>query len=229
MGPQPKRVSHEAVTPSRDGQGAAVTTGGDDRGDQEQAVGDEGNHRVAEAEPRAMEETGGAEGNGVGGDDTWPSQTPPRDSAKGKGAVIDEETAESPVPYREEDVVCRPVDNPIIGEFVLKAKDERARAIEASEAAERAERERAGPEGLAADIEAEERAVEEAQGLRVRAVDEAGAMVHSEFSAEAYMFPTPHLFVPSGFQAYKTQQPEYDSELVLRDPRVHIANTWAEV
>ncbi|KAI8572308.1 hypothetical protein RHMOL_Rhmol01G0187500 [Rhododendron molle] len=116
-------------------------------------------------------------------------------------------------------------DNTVIGELVLKAKEDRARAIEASEAAERAERERARPEGLATDVEAEERVAAEAQGPRVRAVDEAGAMVLEE----AYVFPTPHLFVPLSFQAYKPQQPEYDSELVLRDPRVHIANTWAEV
>lgn len=33
-------------------------------------------------------------------------------------------------------------DNPLVGEIVLKAKEDRARAIEASKAAERAERER---------------------------------------------------------------------------------------
>ncbi|KAI8572797.1 hypothetical protein RHMOL_Rhmol01G0228400 [Rhododendron molle] len=120
-------------------------------------------------------------------------------------------------------------DNPIIGELVLKAKEDWARAIEASELAERAERERARQEGLARDVEAEERAAEEVHGPRVRAVDEAGAMTRPAFSAEVYVPPVPHLFVPSGFQAYRPQQPEYHSELVLRDPRVHIANTWAEV
>ncbi|KAI8535482.1 hypothetical protein RHMOL_Rhmol10G0177900 [Rhododendron molle] len=53
-------------------------------------------------------------------------------------------------------------DNPVIGEYVLKAKEDRARAIEASEAAVRAERERTGLGGLAADIEAEEREAEAA-------------------------------------------------------------------
>ncbi|KAI8542862.1 hypothetical protein RHMOL_Rhmol08G0172900 [Rhododendron molle] len=120
-------------------------------------------------------------------------------------------------------------DYPAIGEYVLTAKEDRARAIEASEAAARAEREakreRAGPGGLAADVEAEE-----AQGPRVSAVTEAGAMTHPEFSEETYTLPRPRLFVPSGFAGYMPPQlADYDIELVLRDPRVHIANTWAEV
>ncbi|KAI8571882.1 hypothetical protein RHMOL_Rhmol01G0154500 [Rhododendron molle] len=57
-------------------------------------------------------------------------------------------------------------DHPIIGEYVLKAKEDRAWAFKAAKAAARAEREaereRAGSEGLAADIEAEERDAEEA-------------------------------------------------------------------
>ncbi|KAI8538462.1 hypothetical protein RHMOL_Rhmol09G0105900 [Rhododendron molle] len=205
-------------------------------------------------------ETSDVYGGGAGGDDTGPSQTPLRDSAKGKGAIIEEEeTTAEPVTYQEADVMFRPAvivatssshmpitkydvvehlpdemlaklleDNPVIGELVLKAKEDRARAIEASEAAERAERERAGPEGLAEDVEAEERAAAKAQGPRVRAVDEAGAMTRPKFSADAYVPSVPRLFVPSGFQPYRPQQPYYDSELVLRDPRVHIANTWAE-
>ncbi|KAI8538685.1 hypothetical protein RHMOL_Rhmol09G0124000 [Rhododendron molle] len=216
---------------------------------------------VAEGSPMVIEgETGDVSGGGAGGDDIGPGQTPPRDSAKGKGAVIEEDTPEISVPYREEDIVFRPTvtaatssshvpitkydvaehlpdealvklleDNPMIGELVLKAKKDRARAIEASEAAERAERERAGQEGLAADVEAEERATTEAQGPRERAVDEAGAMTRPAFLAKAYVPPVPHLFVPSGFQAHRPQQPEYDADLVLRDPGVHIANTWAEV
>ncbi|KAI8555031.1 hypothetical protein RHMOL_Rhmol05G0142600 [Rhododendron molle] len=120
-------------------------------------------------------------------------------------------------------------DHPIIGEYVLKAKEDRARAIEASEATERAEREtereRARPGGLAAAVEAEE-----AQGPRVSAVTEVGAMTRPEFSEETYTLPRPHLFVPSGFAGYRPpQQTDYDIELVLRDPQVHIANTWAEV
>ncbi|KAI8572473.1 hypothetical protein RHMOL_Rhmol01G0201700 [Rhododendron molle] len=97
-------------------------------------------------------------------------------------------------------------DNPVIGEYVLKAKEDRARAIEASKAAARAERERAGPGGLAADVEAEEREVEEAQGPRVSAVTEAGAMTRPEFSEETYTPPRPHLFVLSGFAGYRLPQ-----------------------
>ncbi|KAI8542705.1 hypothetical protein RHMOL_Rhmol08G0159700 [Rhododendron molle] len=116
-------------------------------------------------------------------------------------------------------------DNPTIGEMVLKAKEERARAIEASEAADRAERERAEREEPMRDMEAEERAAAEAQWPRVTAVAEAGTVTRPDLSAEAYVPPTPHLFVPSGFAAYVPRRMEYDAELVLRDPEVHIANT----
>ncbi|KAI8554994.1 hypothetical protein RHMOL_Rhmol05G0139300 [Rhododendron molle] len=240
--------------------------------DQARAVGSsselEGSGMVAEGPPTVDRGSGGAEGSGAVGDNTEPSQTPPRDSAKGKGAVVEEEhveeermekeqTAEAAtVEIREEDIAFRPPataatssrhvpitfddiaehtpdeilaklleDNPAIGEYVLKAKEDRARAIEAVEAAGRAERERAGSEGLAADIE-----TEEAQGPRVSAVTEAGALKRPEFSEETYMPPRPHLFVPSSFVGYKPpQQADYDLELVLRDLGVHIANTWAEV
>ncbi|KAI8572908.1 hypothetical protein RHMOL_Rhmol01G0237500 [Rhododendron molle] len=201
--------------------------------------------------------------SGTGGGDNGPSESPPRDSAKGKRVAIEEEqtTEVASVEIREENIEFRPPvtaatssrhvpitlddvaehapdeilaklleDNPVIREYVLKAKEDRARAIEASEAAARAERERAGPGGLVADVEAEEKEVEEEQGSRVRAVDEAGAMTRPEFSKETYTPPRPHLFVPSGFAGYRPpQQTDYDVELVLRDPTVHIANTWAEV
>ncbi|KAI8547467.1 hypothetical protein RHMOL_Rhmol07G0198100 [Rhododendron molle] len=84
-------------------------------------------------------------------------------------------------------------DHPIIGEYILKAKEDRARAIEGSEAAAWAERERAGPGGLAADVEAEERDAKEAQGPRVSAVTEAGAMTRPEFSEETYTLLRLHL------------------------------------
>ncbi|KAI8535810.1 hypothetical protein RHMOL_Rhmol10G0203100 [Rhododendron molle] len=211
---------------------------------------------------------GDAGSGGAGGDDAEPSQTPLRDSAKGKGAVIEgeqtTEASESPVEIREEDIAFRPPAGaatssrhvPItyddiaehtpdeilarvleshleIGEYVLKAKEDRERAIEEAKAAARAEREaereRAAPEGLAADIEAEEAEAEEALGPRVRAVDEAEAIKRPVFSAEAYIPPRPHLFVPSGFAGYKPPQIDYSDELVLRDPGVHVANTWTEV
>ncbi|KAI8538461.1 hypothetical protein RHMOL_Rhmol09G0105800 [Rhododendron molle] len=120
-------------------------------------------------------------------------------------------------------------DYPAIGELVLKAKEDRARAIEALEAAERAERERVEREEQARDMEAKERATAETQWPRVKEMDEVGAVTCPAFSAEAYIPPTPHLFVLSGFAAYVPWRTEYDAELVLRDPETHISNTWTEV
>ncbi|KAI8530401.1 hypothetical protein RHMOL_Rhmol11G0055600 [Rhododendron molle] len=77
-------------------------------------------------------------------------------------------------------------------------------------------------------MEVEERAAEEAQGPRVTAVAEAVAMRRPDYAAETYTSPTPHLLIPSGFSAYTPQRSEYDDETVLRDPQIHIANTWAE-
>ncbi|KAI8563793.1 hypothetical protein RHMOL_Rhmol03G0136700 [Rhododendron molle] len=54
-------------------------------------------------------------------------------------------------------------------------------------------------------------------------------MKRPDFSAEAYVPPTPHLFAPSGFAAYVPQRTKYDDEVVLRNPEAHIANTWSEV
>ncbi|KAI8524671.1 hypothetical protein RHMOL_Rhmol13G0166100 [Rhododendron molle] len=183
--------------------GAVVQGGGDGEqsGEQEGAGGEE--TRSVEAEPCAMDRTGavgpridptgplsmveglpeiGGSGDVDGsssasGGDTGPSGSPPRDSAKGKGIVVEEEQTakDATVEIREENIAFRPPvtaatssrhvaitlddvaehtpdeilaklleDNPIIGEYVLKAKEDRARAIEASEAAARAERERAG-------------------------------------------------------------------------------------
>ncbi|KAI8555000.1 hypothetical protein RHMOL_Rhmol05G0139900 [Rhododendron molle] len=120
-------------------------------------------------------------------------------------------------------------ERPDIGEIVLKAKEDRARAIEAAEAAERAERERKDREEPVRDVETKEREVEEALGPRVTAVVEAAVARRPDYTAEPYTPPTPHLFVPSGFSAYMPQRSEYDDETVLRDPLIHIANTWAEV
>ncbi|KAI8530319.1 hypothetical protein RHMOL_Rhmol11G0047900 [Rhododendron molle] len=284
-------------------EGAVLTSGGDgEQGHGQEAAGGE-NPRGVESETRARDQagvvepnrepegsgmmaegppvvegvSGGAGGSGAVGDKTGLSGSPPRDSAKGKRAVIAEEQVEEvhieevrtteadPVEVREEDIAFRPPagaatssrhvpityddiaehtpdeilarvleQHPEIGEYILKAKEDRARVIEAAEAAARAEREaereRAGPEGLAADVEAEEREAEEALGPRVSAVAEAGALERPEFSEERYTPPRPHLFVPLGFAGYRPpQQTDYDPELVLRDPGVHIANTWAEV
>ncbi|KAI8559881.1 hypothetical protein RHMOL_Rhmol04G0210100 [Rhododendron molle] len=208
---------------------------------------------------------GGRSGDGgssvATGDLPEPNGTPPRDSARDKGAVIaEEETIEAPVEYRDEDVAFRPAataatssshvpitkydiaehlpdemlvklleENPLIGEMVLRAKEERAQVIAASEAAERAEREQKKGEDLLREAEAEERAGAEAQGPRVTAVAEAGAVKRPDYAAETYIPPTPHLFAPSGFAVYAPQRSEYDDEVVLRDPQTHIANTWSEV
>ncbi|KAI8547397.1 hypothetical protein RHMOL_Rhmol07G0192500 [Rhododendron molle] len=280
-------------------EGAVLTDGGDAIQDREQEAAGGENPRAIEGESRARDHAGAvgsssepevsgmvaegppvvdrSSGAGAVGDDAGPSQTPPRNSAKGKETVIAEEpveeeqmekeqtTEDAPVEIREEDIAFRPPasaatssrhvpityddiaehtpdeilarvleQHPEIGEYILKAKEDRARVIEAAEAAARAEREaereRAGPEGLAADIEAEEAEAEEALGPRVSAVAEAGALERPEFSEETYTSPRPHLFVPLGFAGYKPpQQTDYDPELILRDPGVHIANTWAEV
>ncbi|KAI8563760.1 hypothetical protein RHMOL_Rhmol03G0134100 [Rhododendron molle] len=142
--------------------------------DQAGAVGSssepKGSGMVAEGPPMVDRGSGGAEGNGAVGDNTEPSQTPPRDSAK--GAVVEEEHVEeermekeqtteaATVEIREEDIAFRPPataatssrhvpitfddivehtpdeilaklleDNPTIGEYVLKAKEDRARVI----------------------------------------------------------------------------------------------------
>ncbi|KAI8567561.1 hypothetical protein RHMOL_Rhmol02G0131400 [Rhododendron molle] len=229
-----------------------VSCARDQAGAVESSRGSEGLGMVAEGPAMNERGSGDAEGSTAVGEAMEPSQTPPRDSAKGKGAVIEDEHVEAvqiereqtteaaPVEIRAEDVAFRPPagaatssrhvpityadiaehapdellaklleDHPVIGEYVLKAKEDRARAIEAAEAAVRAEREaeeeRAG-EGLAADIEAEERDAEEAQGPRVSAVAEAGALKRPEFSEETYTLPRPHLFVPLGFAGYRPPQ-----------------------
>ncbi|KAI8542339.1 hypothetical protein RHMOL_Rhmol08G0131000 [Rhododendron molle] len=219
-----------------------------------------GSSTVAEGSPIVGGSSGGVSGSGAAGDDPGLNETPPRDSARGKGAVIAEEKepTEVPIDYREEDIAFRPAEtaatssrhvpitkqdiaehlpddmlaklleeNPLIGEMVLRAKEERAQAIAAWEAAEKAERERKDREEPLREIEAEERATEEAQGPRVIAVAETATMRRLDYAAETYTPPTPHLLIPSGFSAYTPQRSEYDDEMVLRDPQTHIANTWA--
>ncbi|KAI8572910.1 hypothetical protein RHMOL_Rhmol01G0237700 [Rhododendron molle] len=296
-GPMEAEIGEQKPVEAVAGQGAEVADGGDGGQGREQETSGEEVCRATEEEPRATEQgetvgsssepkdpgmvtegppivdrsSGGAEGSGAVGENPEPSQTLPRDSAKGKGVVIEakhaeevqierEQTTEATTVEIREDIAFRPPvgaatssrhvpityddiaehapdeilarvleKHPEIGEYVLKAKEDRAKAIEAAEAAARAERDRVEPEGLTADVEAEERDAEEALGPRVSAVAEAGAMKRPEFSEEIYTLPRPHLFVPSGFAGYKPpQQTDYDLELMLRDPGVQIANTWAE-
>ncbi|KAI8550789.1 hypothetical protein RHMOL_Rhmol06G0134500 [Rhododendron molle] len=212
---------------------------------------------VARGSPVVERSSGSAGGSGAEGDDLGLIESPSRDPTRGKGAAMEEECTEVPVSYREEDVLFRPVatssshwpitkyniaehlpdealaklleDSPAIGELVLKAKEERARAIASSKAAKRAERERKEMEEPLRDAKVEKRAGAEAQGPQVKAVAEAGAMTRPAFSAEAYIPPTPHLFVLSSFAAFAPRRTEYDAELALRDPETHIANTWTEI
>lgn len=116
--------------------GSSTVVGGGS-GDQslEPEASQGGDERVLEGVPRATEEaetvgvavqildphtavggskvigsgSGGAGASGVGEDYTGLSRSPPRDSAKGKGVVTEEEQAlEAPFEYREEDVLFRP-------------------------------------------------------------------------------------------------------------------------
>ncbi|KAI8559754.1 hypothetical protein RHMOL_Rhmol04G0198900 [Rhododendron molle] len=251
-------AEEQAVEIVRTG-GATVEEGGDGGGNREQATGDEENRRAMEqarAVGSSSEPMGtNTEGKGAATEEEHieEEQMAKEQTTEAAPVEIREEniafrpptgaaTSSRHVPITYADIAEHAPDellaklledHPVIGEYVLKAKEDRARAIEAAEAAARAEseaeEERAG-EGLAADIEAKERDAEEAQGPRVSAVAEAGALKRPEFSEETYTLPRPHLFVPLGFAGYRPpQQTDYDPELILRDPGVHIANTWAEV
>ncbi|KAI8560122.1 hypothetical protein RHMOL_Rhmol04G0231400 [Rhododendron molle] len=192
-------------------------------------VESEGSGTVAEGSPTVGGSSGGVCSSSAMGDILRPNTSLPRDPARGKGVVAEEEEAtEIPVEYREQDVAFRPAEtattssrhvpvtkqdiaehlpddqlarlleeNPEIGEIVLKAKEERAQAIAAWEAAEKTERERKDREEPLREMEAEERAAEEAQGPRVTAVAEAAAVIRPDYAAETYTPPTPHLFVLS--------------------------------
>ncbi|KAI8550682.1 hypothetical protein RHMOL_Rhmol06G0126900 [Rhododendron molle] len=258
-------------------QSAVEAGGGNADQSQQQVVGGEEKDRATEENPRATvlsgvvgssvepagpdavaEDTpvvggswGGGDSGGIVGDDPGLNVSPPRDSMRGKWAVIAEEkeSTEVSVGYREEDIAFRPAasvatssshvpitkyditehlpdamlaklleENPLIGEMVLRAKEERARAIAASEAAKRAERELKEGEDPLREMEAKERATEEAQGPRVTTVVEAAAVKRPDYAAETYIPPTSNLFVPSGFAEYTPQRSEYDDEMVLGDP-----------
>ncbi|KAI8559935.1 hypothetical protein RHMOL_Rhmol04G0215200 [Rhododendron molle] len=135
---------------------------------------EEGPGTVAEGPPIVGGSSGDGGSSGAVGDVPGSNGSPPRDPARGKGVVAEEEeTTEILVEYREQDVAFRPAEtsatssrhvpvtkqdiaehlpddrlarlleaNPEIGEIVLKAKEERAWAIAAWEAAEKVERER---------------------------------------------------------------------------------------
>lgn len=116
-----------------------------------------------------------------------------------------------------------------VGIAILSAREERQREVVAAEAAERAERERAEGEEALRDMEAAERARAEVELPRLPAATVVAGMERAAFLASAYMPPTPLLFVPSGFAAHRPRRIDYDAELVLRDPEVHISRTWIKV
>ncbi|KAI8572063.1 hypothetical protein RHMOL_Rhmol01G0169400 [Rhododendron molle] len=198
-GPMGTETEDQTAAMMTEDQGAVVGGNGDDCGDREQEAGNDEEHRATEVDPCATDlaravgprvelvgsgtvaedssivgrSSGGGDSSGAVGDDPGPNVSPPRDSARGKGIVAEEEeTTDVPVEYREEDVAFQPAvtaatssshvpitkydiaehlrdemlaklleDNPTIGEMVLRAKEEQAQAIAASEAAERAKRE----------------------------------------------------------------------------------------
>lgn len=74
------------------------------------------------------------------------------------------------------------------------------------------------------EAEAEEMAWLDDGLARQTAVEAVRLLKCATFAEEAYVSPTTHLFVPSGFDNYVPQQ-----ELVLRDPTVHLSTTWMEV
>lgn len=120
--------------------------------------------------------------------------------------------------------------NPVVVAGVVAALEERQKAITLAQEEERlrdeAERARVEGKDILRETEAAERARAKAELPRVPAATVAVGLERVPFSAAAYMPPTPHLFVLSGFLAYKPQGPNYDAELVLRDPETHISRTW---
>ncbi|KAI8538353.1 hypothetical protein RHMOL_Rhmol09G0096400 [Rhododendron molle] len=134
-----EEVDRMAAEPARV-KGAEVTGGGEGIQGREQEGGDQENPRAAEGEPRARVETGVVEpssdpvdlgmaaegspfvggsssaisGSGAVGGDTGPSGSSPRDSAKGKGIVVEEKQAKKEqiteaaiVEIREENIAFR--------------------------------------------------------------------------------------------------------------------------
>ncbi|KAI8530228.1 hypothetical protein RHMOL_Rhmol11G0039800 [Rhododendron molle] len=174
-GPMETQTEDQQLAEGTECTNAVVTESGGGGRDQQQEACDEEKHHAMEVDPRAMElagavgprvepsdlgmavggatvtgdSSGNPGGSGAMGDDLGPTGSPPRDSTRGKWAVIAEEKA---------------------------TEEERAHAIAASEAAERAEREQKEGEDLLRDAEAEERAEAEAQGPRLTAMAKAGGL-----------------------------------------------------
>lgn len=120
-------------------------------------------------------------------------------------------------------------EHPEVRIAVLSAREERQREVEVAEVATGAKRARTEEEEALREMENAERARAEAELPRQTAVRMVKATTRAAFSAMAYVPPTPHLFVPSGFNAYRPWQTDYEAKLVLRDPTAHISMTWTEV
>lgn len=93
-------------------------------------------------------------------------------------------------------------DNPTVVAAVVAALEERQKAIALAQEEERLrdEVERAWVEGedILREMETAKRARAEAYNS-----DDGKATERTKFSAEAYVPPTPHLFIPSGLKAYR--------------------------
>lgn len=117
--------------------------------------------------------------------------------------------------------------------MVVATREERQRAIAFAQEEERlrdeVKRAWVESEDILREAEAAERARAEAELPRQLAATVAAGMACAAFSTTAYVLPTPHLFVPSSFAAYRLRRTNYDVELVLRDPEAHISMTWTEV
>ncbi|KAI8530061.1 hypothetical protein RHMOL_Rhmol11G0025600 [Rhododendron molle] len=145
-GPMEAEIGEQTPIEAVVGRGAEVAGGGDGGQGHEQETSGEEVCRATEEEPRATEQgeavgsssepkdpgmvaegppivdrsSGGAEGSRAVGENPEPGQTPPRDSVKGKGVVIEEEHVEevqiereqtteaTTVEIREEDIAFRP-------------------------------------------------------------------------------------------------------------------------
>ncbi|KAI8547622.1 hypothetical protein RHMOL_Rhmol07G0209700 [Rhododendron molle] len=129
---------------------AEVPSDGDGVEDHEQEAGAGKNRRAIEAEPRAT-----VEASLVGpvvepiGFSTEARASPgggcrvPTGSDSGHNIEPRADHLDDVAEHAPDEILAKLLeDHPIIGEYVLKAKEDRARAIEASEAAVRAERER---------------------------------------------------------------------------------------
>lgn len=274
----------EQATEVAIGEGAAASSSGGVGKDRAMTVGDDSDRRApvanlhtpmtgetARAVVQPLDSTtavegvvissgsfGGAGGSVGSGSGVGPSGSPPRDSVKGKGMVVEIEEASEiptgPVEFRpaagssghrpisrgyfakfvDEAVLDRLLwDNPTVVATVVAAREERQRAIGLAQEDERlrdeVERARVEEEDVLREMEAAEKARAEAELPRQSVVTVAAATKRAAYSVTVYVPPTPHLFVPSGFATYRPRRTDYKAELVLRDPTAHISMTWAEV